>query len=227
MSLNFEDQAVTMNEPVPAGSPGATEPGREAGAPVDSVHIPNSQGRALRVREGQSIIITDLEGGQIGDTWAFSEANLGEYLSDAHTRVATERLMPQVGDSFVTNHRRPILTFEEDASSGPHDFLIASCDSTRYASLGVKGWHPNCQENMVKALSAMGREPQVVPQPINFFQNTPFGPDGRLSWQPSITSAGDHVRLRAEMDLVLVVTACPQRAGAANQRHGPLQLDLR
>lgn len=227
MLRNFEDQVVTMNEPVSARSARAAEPARNAGPPVDSVYIPNSEGRALRVSEGRSIIITDLEGGQIGDTWAFSEADLGEYLSDAHTRVATERLMPQVGDTFVTNRRRPILTFEEDASSGPHDFLIASCDATRYASLGVKGWHPNCQENMVKALSAMGREPQVIPQPINFFQNTPFGPDGRLTWLPSNTSAGDHVKLRAEMDLVVVVTACPQRAGASNQRHGPLQLDLR
>ena len=58
-----------------------------------------------------------------------------------NTRVAVERLMPQVGDSFVTNRRRPILTFEEDSSAGPHDFLIPACDSTRYAGLGVKGSH--------------------------------------------------------------------------------------
>lgn len=215
-----------MNEPSSTRSVQDVERASQPPAAPTSVHIPNAEGRAVRLRKGQSVTITDLEGGQIGDTWAFSEEDPDEYLSDGHTRVATMRLMPEVGDTFVTNLRRPILTFEEDTSPGPHDFLIASCDAARYASLGVQGWHPNCRENMMKSLAALGRETRVVPQPINFFQNTPMGPDGRFAWGLGITSAGDHVRLRADMDLIVVVTACPQRAGADNQRHGPLQLDV-
>ena len=121
------------------------------------------------------------------------------------------RLFPRLGEEFVTNMRRPILLLEEDATPGIHDMLCAACDPARYQGLGVEGWHASCQENLQTALRDSGFEPpRFAPQPINLFMNTPAQADGTIAWLPAPTKAGDYVQLRAELDLVLVVSACPQ-----------------
>jgi uncharacterized protein YcgI (DUF1989 family) len=126
------------------------------------------------------------------------------------------RLFPRPGEHFVTNKRRPILFFEEDATSGLHDMLVAACDPTRYAGLGVVGWHASCQENLQTAMAAFGCEHIAIPQPINLFTNIPVGADGTLSWEPACTRAGDYVVLRAERDCYVVASACPQDIMAIN-----------
>jgi uncharacterized protein YcgI (DUF1989 family) len=54
------------------------------------------------------------------------------------------------------------------------------------------------------------RSPPEIPAPLNMFMNIPVGPGGAISWEPSIAGLGSHVVLRAEIDLVLVFSACPQ-----------------
>jgi uncharacterized protein YcgI (DUF1989 family) len=138
------------------------------------------------------------------------------------------RLFPRAGEQFVTNTRRPILLLEEDATPGVHDMLCAACDPERYEGLGVEGWHASCQENMQTALRAIGVEPpRFAPQPINLFMNTPAQADTTIGWYPAPTKAGDSVTLRAEIDLVLVVSACPQDIVAINDRNpGPIEIEL-
>jgi uncharacterized protein len=129
----------------------------------------------------------------------------------------------------VTNRRRPILTLEEDSSPGIHDMLIAACDPARYEGLGVEGWHASCEENLHRALEARGVEPvpRFAPQPINLFMNTPARADGTIEWLPAETKAGDHVVLRAELDLVVAVSACPQDIVAINEgRPSPIAIEL-
>ena len=137
-------------------------------------------------------------------------------------------MFPQPGEHFVTNTRRPILLLEEDATPGIHDMLCAACDPERYQGLGVEGWHASCQENMQIALRAVGVEPpRFAPQPINLFMNTPAQADGTIAWLPAPTKAGDSVTLRAELDLVLVVSACPQDIVAINDKNpGPIEIEL-
>jgi uncharacterized protein len=89
--------------------------------------------------------------------------------------------------------------------------LCAACDPPRYQGLGVDGWHASCEQNLQTALRDVGVEPpRYAPQPINLFMNTPAEADGTIAWLPAPTRAGDYVQLRAELDLVLVVSACPQ-----------------
>lgn len=174
------------------------------------VVVPAREGRAVSVAAGQPFRVVDLEGSQVGDLFAFATHDFGEFVSAEHTRVQVSRLFPRVGESFVSNRRRPLLTLLADDSPGYHDMLCAACDSTRYAALGVTGWHASCQENLMRAMSQLGVGPVEVPQPINLFMNIPVLPDGSLGWEPARSRAGDAVTLLAEVDLVVVLSACPQ-----------------
>src|SRR5690349_2790380 len=99
--------------------------------------VPAGEGRAVRVAAGRRVRVVDLEGGQVGDLFAFAADDPRERLSAAHTRSGTSRLFPEIGEPFVTDRRRPILVLADDTSPGSHDMLIAACDPARYAALGV------------------------------------------------------------------------------------------
>jgi len=128
------------------------------------------------------------------------------------TRVWSQRLNPVVGDSFVTTRRNPILTLVQDTSPGIHDTFMAACDRYRYQRLGVAGYHRNCLDNMVEALAAIGmRAPHATLASFNIFMNIAVRPDGRsLHTGPTECRPGDFVDLRAEMDCVVALSACPQ-----------------
>jgi len=144
---------------------------------------------------------------------------VGESASAEHTRVFNGRLFPRFGEPFVTNRRRPILTFLEDASPGKHDMLMAACDPTRYQLLGVMGWHASCQVNLQKVMAGFGHERVEVPQPINVFMDVPVASDGTLQWTPGGSKAGDSVTFRTEMDCYIVLTACAQDILPINDRN--------
>ena len=198
------------------------------GSSVERLRVPAREGRAIRVEAGRRFRIVDVEGGQVADTWAFVAEDPDEHHSAQHTRVHVGRLFPRAGEQFVTNTRRPILLLEEDATPGIHDMLCAACDPARYRGLGVEGWHASCEENLRGALGDVGVEPpRFAPQPINLFMNTPAQADETIAWLPAPTKAGDYVRMRAELDLVLVVSACPQDIVQINQRNPtPVEIEL-
>lgn len=100
-----------------------------------------------------------------------------------------------------------MLTLIEDASAGPHDMLYPACDQALYDYAGLPS-HPNCQDNLLAALRRENVSLGLVPDPVDFFQNSPPQPDGRIDVLASINPPGGYVRLRAERDLLLVVTAC-------------------
>ena len=175
------------------------------------IEIPARRGKAAFVAAGETVTVINTHGEQVVDTWAFSRADLAEFMSNEHSRAHTLHLVPKVGDVLRTNRRRPILTLTEDTSGGVHDTLIAACDRWRYAFLGVEGHHDNCTDNLFAGMAALGLTPPEVPSPLNLFMNIPWGADGTLGFAaPPQPTPGGHVRLRAEMDLVIAFSACPQ-----------------
>jgi uncharacterized protein YcgI (DUF1989 family) len=175
-----------------------------------TIRVPARQGRAVSVPAGTSFLVVDLEGGQVVDLFAFDAADVTEFASAEHTRVHLLRLFPREGEWFVTNRRRPILTLEEDRSPGLHDMLCAACDEERYASLGSSGHHGSCRENLERVMEELGHRVVPVPQPINLFMNVAVLPDGSLDYRTAVSEPGDSVRLRAEMDAIVVASSCPQ-----------------
>ena len=174
------------------------------------VAIPARSGKAALVAGGQSVRVINTHGQQVVDTWAFRRDDLTEFMSMEHSRTALGRIMPVVGQSMATNRRRPILTLVEDTSGGIHDTLLAACDRYRYELLGCEGYHDNCTDNLAAAMAELGLAPPETPSPWNLFMNIPVGPDGSVTFEPPVSKPGDHVTLRAEMDCVVVFSACPQ-----------------
>ena len=191
------------------------------------VEVPAREARAVRVRPGGRVRVVDVEGGQVVDLFAFAADDVSEHASAEHTRIHVNRLFPRVGESFVTNRRRPILHFERDDSPGVHDMRCAACDPVRYRLLGVDGWHPSCQENLQRAMAALGHAAIEVPQPVHLFMAVRVEPDGSLTGGAAPTRAGDSVVLRAEMDCVVVASACPQDRNEINHyRPTPIGIEL-
>ena len=100
-----------------------------------------------------------------------------------------------------------MLTLIEDASPGPHDMLYPACDRALYDHVGLPD-HPNCQDNLIAALAREGIAIDFVPDPVDLFQNSSPQANGRIDVLASINPPGGYVKLRAERDLLLVVTAC-------------------
>ncbi|KAK5118811.1 hypothetical protein LTR62_000020 [Meristemomyces frigidus] len=149
-----------------------------------------------------------------------------EFMSMPHSRAASLHLRPQINDVLVSNVREPMLTLVEDTSPGIHDTLMAACDPYRYKGLGVENWgqHGSCAENLVLALKELNERAGLkgakgvgadvtinsVPAPLNLFMNIPWTDEGDLAFKAPKGKAEDYVRFKAERDVVVVMSACPQ-----------------
>lgn len=200
-----EDLASTGNTTLqsPVSADGTPELGRR-------YTIPARQGLAVRVAKGESVSVYNPHGTQVVDSWAFNAHDLCEFMSMEHMRAAAGRVIPRPGDGLASNKRRPILTFVEDTTPGIHDTIIAACDIWRYKGLGATQYHDSCTDNMRMAMRAIGVEAPEVPSPFNLFMNIPVGADWSIDWLPPTSKPGDHVTFRAELDVIYVVSCCPQ-----------------
>lgn len=172
--------------------------------------VPPRCGVAVRVVAGRSIRVINTHGTQVCDFWALCDGAPHEFLSMAHCHTETGGIMPAVGDVMVSNRRRPMLTITSDDSPGVHDTVIASCDWPRYQVLGCSEYHDNCADNFRMALMAIGEAAVHVPDPFNLWMNIPVSPQGRISWEAPVSSAGHSIVMRAETDIIAVMSACPQ-----------------
>jgi uncharacterized protein YcgI (DUF1989 family) len=172
--------------------------------------VPARYGKAIRVPAGAAIRLVNTHGNQVVDTWAFRRDDLAEYMSMAHSRSVNSRIYPALGDVFVSIQRRPMLRLVEDSSPGRHDTLLCACNAAIYEEHGCAPGHRSCQDNLHEALAALGLAVPCTPAPLNIFMNVSVQPDGSILREPPVSRPGDHVLLRAEMDLVVVFSACPQ-----------------
>lgn len=193
-----------------------------------AILIPARSGRAAQLARGGEIEVINTHGTQVVDFWALCPPAFTEHLSMEHTRTAIGRLIPRAGDTLVSSMRRPLLTIVADTSPGVHDTLIACCDAERYRMLGYAGEHDNCAANFAAALAVLGFTPPPLPAPLNLFMNVPWTADGTLQFSPPVSRPGDLVRLRAEADLVVVMSACPQDLTPVNgAAQAPVQAHFR
>jgi uncharacterized protein YcgI (DUF1989 family) len=176
----------------------------------EAVRIQASHGKVALLSADQRITVINTHGTQVIDTWAFNAHDLGEHMSMAHSRSFNSRIYPAVGDSMVSNRRRPMLTIVEDSSPGVHDTLLCACNRQIYQELGIETYHRNCEDNLAEALREVGLSITDTPNPLNLFMNTPVVADGSIDRRPPVSKPGDYIVLRAEMDLVIAFSACPQ-----------------
>ncbi|KAF5578309.1 polysaccharide deacetylase family [Fusarium pseudoanthophilum] len=175
--------------------------------------LPARQGRSILLRQGQSLQVINTHGKQVVDFWAFTWEDGHEYLSTSHTRAMLSSISLRKGNKLYSCRRKPILTLVDDTTPGIHDLLFPACDAERYRQLGVVGYHDSCHDNMHKAITDF---PEIkvrddwVPDPLNLFMNVPVDHHGGIDIRAPTSDKGQYVILRAEVDLVVAMSACPQ-----------------
>jgi uncharacterized protein YcgI (DUF1989 family) len=179
------------------------------------VLIKASHGGRIDVAAGQILEIENVEGTQILDFFAFNAQDVREYLSPGHCRSKLGRTTLAVGDQLVSVRRRPMFELLSD-SCGTHDFLAAACDPMRYLlDFGLQQ-HRSCRVNLAEVMAPERIPYEYLPDPVNFFQNSPILADGTVGRGRSTARAGDKVVLRALMDVIAAGSACPQDQTEAN-----------
>ena len=178
-------------------------------ADVVAILVPAGMGRAVRILANTQFSIVDLEGGQVGDLFAFNAEDSSEFASASHTRSIITKLFPRPGDTIYTNLRRPILRLERDDSPGRHDTLYAACDARRYEMLGVLEPHRSCATNLAEAMEDFGGLRVPTPQPFNVFMEVSVDSDGNTKIDPATSEPGSRMVFRTLMDVVVALSSCP------------------
>jgi uncharacterized protein len=182
--------------------------------PGERVVIPARTARAFLVRAGQTLQVIDVEGQQVADVFCASTADPAEILSGIVTTQLNKALYLTTGHVLYSVRRRPLLTIVAD-DVGRHDLLMGACSVYSYRLRYGAEDHPSCQGLLGAALAPLGVAPDV-PDTFNAFMNVPVAPDGSLSIEVPLSRAGDAVALRAELDLLVGVAACPADLSACN-----------
>jgi uncharacterized protein YcgI (DUF1989 family) len=177
---------------------------------LETQAVPASQGRAFRMKAGQFARIANTYGNQVVDTWAVAESDLSEISSMDHTRSVNSNIFFTEGMSVQSSRRRSMLTMVADSAKVRHDTLLCPCSGELYQQLGCTEYHRSCTDNYHEALRRENIEHGFTPASLNLFMNVPVKADGAVDRVPPATAAGDYVVLRADIDLVLVLSACPQ-----------------
>lgn len=170
--------------------------------------IPPRSGIALRLPRGSLLTVIDPEGGQVSDMLAIAADDPAEILSNGRTFDYEETLRVTTGGRLWSNRSRVMLTVLADTAPH-HDFLLTPCSEDTFRHFYPdKPVHPGCFGNLAAALAPFGVEPDVIPTAFNIFMNVQVAPDGKLAVLPPETRPGDHIIFRAELDLVVGLTAC-------------------
>ncbi len=171
--------------------------------------IPPRSGAGFRLDRGQTLTVIDPEGRQVADLLAFNRADLREVISSGRTLDYASRLYLTTGDPLYSNRSNVMLNIIAD-DVGRHDFLLTPCSKETFAIIyGDTDPHRGCFGNLAEALSPWGIEPDMIPVAFNCFMNVPIdGTTGAFTVEPPLSKAGDTVVFRAEMDLVIGLTAC-------------------
>ena len=170
--------------------------------------IPAGQGAGVRLKRGERLRVIDPEGGQSGDLLAYS-ADGSENLSNGRTFDYGGTIYVSTGNVLWSDRSNPMLTILAD-DVGRHDMLYSSCSLEMFRmQYGVTGYHANCNDNLSAALRELGITPGPLPTALNFFMGVQVEPDGRLTFLPPRSRAGDSMVVRAEMDLAIALSACP------------------
>jgi uncharacterized protein len=175
------------------------------------------------IKKGQYLRIVDLEGNQAVDTLFYRSGTLEERYSAQDTIRAQGNIYLSAGSALLSNEGNTMLSIVAD-TCGRHDTLGGACsaesNTVRYA-LEKRHMH-SCRDNFLLALARWGSQHAVgfskrdLASNINFFMNVPVTPAGKLTFADGISGAGRYVEMRAEMDVTVLISNCPQLNNPCN-----------
>lgn len=165
-------------------------------------------GTAFVLRQGARLTVIDPQGCQVADLVAYRLDDVREVVSNGRTFDYEETLNLSTGNRLWSNRSQAMLTIEHD-DVGRHDFLLTPCSEATFRHFYPdQPVHRGCFGNLAEALWPFGVEPDAIPTAFNLFMNVPVDSEGRLRVDPPVSKPGDRIVLKAEMDLVIGLTAC-------------------
>ena len=185
---------------------------------VSRTLIPAGEPSLTELKAGQTLRILDLEGNQAVDTLFFSAANPRERYDVQRTLRKQGQVYLSAGSVLWSNLGNPMLTIVAD-TCGRHDTLGGACaqesNTVRYA-LDKRYMH-SCRDNFLRASLHDGRLTKAdISHNINFFMNVPVTAEGGLTFEDGISGAGKYVELLAHMDVIVLISNCPQLNNPCN-----------
>ena len=174
-----------------------------------------------RVQEGEHLRLTDLHGNQAIDTIFYNANTTYERYSAFDTIQLQRNIYLTKGSILYSDRQRPMLEIVDD-TCGRHDTLGGACSSesntVRYA-LEMKTMH-SCRDSWLLALNTelgeYGLNKKDLPPNVNFFMNVPVTEEGGLTFEDGISAPGKYVELRARMDILVLISNCPQLNNPCN-----------
>ena len=191
-----------------------TEHAVDGTAAYDEI-LPPGQPWARVIRKGEILRLVDLEGQQAVDFLCYNAANPAERYNAADTMKIQGNIFLTAGMALYSDMGNKLFTITAD-TCGRHDTIGGCCSAeSNFVRYGVRST-PNCRDNFLAALGTFGLGKKDIVANVNFFMHGPGAGDGAMAIADGISRPGSHVDLRAEMDVLAVLSNCPQVLNPAN-----------
>jgi uncharacterized protein len=178
--------------------------------------IAPQSGQGFRMKRGEVLRVTDPEGEQVSDLFAFAANDPDCSLSSGRTIDYAGKIFFTTADVLWSNDSHRMFTILRD-DVRRHDFLLTPCSQAMFEILYQhRGHHPSCFENLARAFAPFGIGSERISTTFNIFMRVDVTPDGQVSVKAPMSKPGDVIELRAEMDLICGLTAC----SAENSNNG-------
>jgi urea carboxylase-associated protein 1 len=181
--------------------------------------VPAGEPWLREIRMGGYLRIVDLEGNQAVDTLFYNAHDYSDRYSAQDTIREQRNIYLTTGTRLMSSSGKVLMTIVAD-TCGRHDTLGGACASesnmVRYAL--EKRYMHACRQSFLKAIVDWehGMDKRDITSNINFFMNVPVTPDGQLTFEDGVSAPGKYVELRAEMDVLALISNCPQLNNPCN-----------
>jgi len=190
--------------------------GSIAGDIVQDVVVPARGSWSGVLKKGQMMRIVDLEGKQAVDFLCYNAHNYEDRYAAADTMKINQRgIFLSTGTVLYSVGLTPLFTIVAD-TCGKHDTIGGCCSAALNTFRYGVGYQHNCRDNFLAELKKYGMGPKDIPANVNFFMYVPIGENGEMDMGPSISKPGDYVDLRADSDVLAVISNCPQMNNPVN-----------
>jgi hypothetical protein len=182
---------------------------------VDDQVVPANGTWARVLAPGEVLRIIDLDGQQAVDFLCYNARNPEERYNAADTMKYARTIFLTKDHGIYSDMGRRFFTIVAD-TCGRHDTIGGCCSAeSNEFRYGIKDT-PSCRANFLRALAPFGLGKKDIVANLNFFMNVPVAPDGSMGIVEGLSKPGDHVDLRAEMDVLAVISNCPQTRNPCN-----------
>jgi len=177
--------------------------------------IPAREYAAFTMRRGQVLRLVDIEGKQVPDVACFNEHDLSEHLNLGNSLLLNKRREFRQGDMIYSVVCNPMLTIVGYSNDVSYSYGPMCSEELNHLRYGVPGTR-NCRDNFAMALAPWGFDRRQIPNAFVPFMRVEVEADGAMEIKEPTSVPGDYYDMRAEMDLLVAISNCPQERNPCN-----------